>query len=134
MNPFMESEKLLISRGNPRTLAYSSDRPLPTTTGRAMPNELPQKPSPSIAHRFRAQLKQRDDEFRVSGLDVAPLPTTEDIVQLYELMLSELTFNSKPIITDLTVLAEEQREHGKGIADLICSRILEVRFCNFVFL
>ncbi|XP_023001210.1 polyadenylation and cleavage factor homolog 4-like isoform X1 [Cucurbita maxima] len=126
MNPFMESEKLLISRGNPRTLAYTSDRPLPTTTGRAMPNELPQKPSPSIAHRFRAQLKQRDDEFRVSGLDVAPLPTTEDIVQLYELMLSELTFNSKPIITDLTVLAEEQREHGKGIADLICSRILEV--------
>lgn len=126
MTPFMESEKLLISRGNPRNSAYPSDRQLPTTSGRTMPNELPQKPPPSIAHRFRAQLKQRDDEFRVSGHDIVPPPTAEDIVQLYDLMLSELTFNSKPIITDLTVLADEQREHGKGIADLICARILEV--------
>ncbi|XP_022158857.1 polyadenylation and cleavage factor homolog 4 isoform X3 [Momordica charantia] len=122
----MESEKLVISRGNPRTSPYPSDRALPTTSGRAMPNELPQKPPPSIAHRFRALLKQRDDEFRVSAHDAATPPSTEDIVQLYELMLSELTFNSKPIITDLTVLADEQREHGKGIADLICERILEV--------
>lgn len=134
MTRFMESEKLLISRGNPRNSVYPSDRPIPTTSGRTMPNELPQKPAPSIAHRFRAQLKQRDDEFRVSGHDVVPLPTAEDIVQLYDLMLSELTFNSKPIITDLTVLADEQREHGKGIADLICARILEVCFCNYIFL
>ncbi|KAG7012378.1 Polyadenylation and cleavage factor-like 4 [Cucurbita argyrosperma subsp. argyrosperma] len=126
MNRFMELEKLLISRGNPRAAAYSSDRQLPTTSGRAMPNELSQKPPSSIAHRFRSQLKQRDDEFRVSGHDSVPPPSSEFIVQLYELMLSELTFNSKPIITDLTVLADEQREHGKGIADLICTRILEV--------
>ncbi|XWS18225.1 hypothetical protein CRYUN_Cryun32bG0024900 [Craigia yunnanensis] len=80
--------------------------------------------------RFKDLLKQREDELRVSGGadddEVGATPNTEDIVQLYEAVLSELTFNSKPMITDLTIIAGEEREHGEGIADAICARIVEV--------
>ncbi|XP_039070624.1 polyadenylation and cleavage factor homolog 4-like isoform X2 [Hibiscus syriacus] len=96
----------------------------------AISNELAQKQLPSISERFKALLKQREDELRVSGCvaddDLGATLTTEEIVQLYEIVLSELTFNSKPIITDLTIIAGEQREHGEGIADAICARIIEV--------
>ncbi|XVE87824.1 hypothetical protein DITRI_Ditri19aG0019200 [Diplodiscus trichospermus] len=95
-----------------------------------MSNELAQKQLPSILERFKAILKQREDELRVSGGgdhdEVGATLSTEEIVQLYEAMLLELTFNSKPIITDLTIIAGEQREHGEGIADAICARIIEV--------
>ncbi|XP_024009957.1 polyadenylation and cleavage factor homolog 4 isoform X2 [Eutrema salsugineum] len=110
----MESEKIL----NPRLISINS-------TGRkGMPVELPQKPPPppSILERFKALLNQREDEF---GGEEVPPPSMEEIVQLYEVVLGELTFNSKPIITDLTIIAGEQREHGEGIANSICTRILE---------
>ena len=89
------------------------------------------KPSPQILERFKALMKQRDDEVRVTAGDddgVVSLPSSEEIVQLYEILLAELIFNSKPVITDLTIIAGEQKEHGKGIAEAICSRIIEVRF------
>lgn len=115
----MVSEKLSVNRENPRNLT--------TATTRAMPAELgAQKPPLTILDRFNALLKQRG-KIRVSaGEDAVSPPSAEEIVQIYELLLSELTFNSKPIITDLTIIAGEQREHGKGIADAICSRIIEV--------
>ncbi|BFG27513.1 hypothetical protein CerSpe_137870 [Prunus speciosa] len=129
----MASEKLLLSRENPRTLAFPHDRLIAASSAatgtKAMPsNELAQKPQPPtpIVDRFRALLKQRDDDLRVSPEDDVSPPSTEEIVQLYEMVLAELIFNSKPIITDLTIIAGEQRDHGKGIADAICARILEV--------
>ncbi|XP_023636372.1 polyadenylation and cleavage factor homolog 4 isoform X2 [Capsella rubella] len=115
----MESEKLL----NPRLLSVNSSS---TTTGRkGMSVELPQKPPPppSLLDRFKALLNQREDEFG-GGEEVLP-PGMDEIVQLYEVVLGELTFNSKPIITDLTIIAGEQREYGEGIANAICTRILE---------
>lgn len=131
----MASEKLLLSRENPRTLAFPHDRLIASSSAatgtKAMPsNELAQKPQPPtpIVDRFRALLKQRDDDLRVSPEDDVSPPSTEEIVQLYEMVLAELIFNSKPIITDLTIIAGEQRDHGKGIADAICARILEVCF------
>ncbi|KAG2688228.1 hypothetical protein I3760_09G085700 [Carya illinoinensis] len=114
----MDSEKLLVNRENLRNQSVA----------RAMANELaPQKSPQTILDRFRSLLKQRDDEFRNSAVDdaVSP-PRAEEIVQLYDLFLSELTFNSKPIITDLTIIAGEHKQLGKGIADAICARILEV--------
>ncbi|CAH1448318.1 unnamed protein product [Lactuca virosa] len=73
---------------------------------------------------------EREEEIRVSSggdddIEI-PLLSTEEIVELYEVVLSELVINSKPIITDLTIIAGEQREHGAGIADAICARIIEV--------
>ncbi|CAL0300414.1 unnamed protein product [Lupinus luteus] len=93
-----------------------------------MSNEIiAQKLPPSIlVGRFKALLKHRDDELRDSPGAPVPPPSTDEIVQIYELLLSELTCNLKPIITDLTIIAEQQREHAKGIADAICVHILEV--------
>ena len=123
----MYSQNLILSAENPRLLAFQQPLPFSSSaTAKPMSNEIAQKPPPSIlVGRFKALLKQREDELRVGGGHVPP-PSTEEIVQLYELLLSELTCNLKPIITDLTIIAEQQREHAKGIADVICARILEV--------
>ncbi|MED6128457.1 Polyadenylation and cleavage factor 4 [Stylosanthes scabra] len=134
----MYSENLILSAENPRPFAFhlplssSSSSTTSTTLANVKPmsNEIAQKPPPSIlVGRFKTLLKQRDDELRATllgGAGHVPPPSTEEIVQLYEMMLSELTCNLKPIITDLTIIAEQQREHARGIADAICARILEV--------
>lgn len=85
-----------------------------------MANELAQKSPLLILEKFRALLNQRED------VEDIPPPSSEEIVQLYEIVLADLTFNSKPMITDLTIIAGEMREHAEGIADAICTRILEV--------
>ncbi|KAG9145659.1 hypothetical protein Leryth_018716 [Lithospermum erythrorhizon] len=81
-------------------------------------------PPPTISERFREMVKEREEELRVSGDDVGL--SGDEIVRLYDILLSELSVNSKPIITDLTIIAGEQRMYGAGIADAICCRIIEV--------
>ncbi|KAL3840490.1 hypothetical protein ACJIZ3_025081 [Penstemon smallii] len=76
---------------------------------------------PLILDRFRAMLKKREEELMVFGGEAG----TDEIVRIYEIVLASLTLNSKPMITDLTIIAGEQRAHGEGIADAICSRIIE---------
>ncbi|KAL3522038.1 hypothetical protein ACH5RR_014872 [Cinchona calisaya] len=95
------------------------------TSNRAMENGVVLKPlaPPTILDKFRAMLKER--EVRVSEDNVVFL-STEEVVRIYEVVLSELRFNLKPIITDLTIIAGEQIDHGEGIADAICARIIEV--------
>ncbi|XP_076959424.1 polyadenylation and cleavage factor homolog 4-like [Bidens hawaiensis] len=94
------------------------DDPLANTTN--------PKSSTPILDRFKVLLKDREDEARVSIGPNDDVLSTGEIVELYEAVLSELVINSKPIITDLTIIAGEQREHGEGIADAICARIIEV--------
>lgn len=109
-------------------------------SNRTMPSDVVSKPgTPSILERFKGMMKERENELRVSGDEVVSL-STDEVVRLYEVVLSELTFNSKPVITDLTIIAGEQRIHGRGIAEAICSRILEVvlflyyyLFCRIAF-
>ncbi|KAJ6363999.1 hypothetical protein OIU76_029022 [Salix suchowensis] len=117
----MQPTKLL----NPKAATKAAAAAVTTT----MPNELlPQKPSASsVLDKFRSLLKQRQGsavEEGGGGGDGASL-SMEDVVEIYETVLNELTFNSKPIITDLTIIAGEQREHGEGIAAVLCARIVE---------
>lgn len=80
-----------------------------------------------ILERFRGMLRDWEDELRESGGgDKTPPLDGREIVRMYREFLTELIFNSKPIITDLTIIAGEQREHARGIAEAICCRIDEV--------
>ncbi|XP_059661896.1 polyadenylation and cleavage factor homolog 4 [Cornus florida] len=117
----MDEERFASARENPRNIGFANCN----NSNKSMPNDIAvqKPPSTTILDRFRIMLKKREDELRVSG-DLLRRP--EEIVRLYELVLNELSFNSKPIITDLTIIAGEQREHGEGIADVICARIIEV--------
>ena len=91
-----------------------------------MPNYIPQKFLPMVVDRFRVLLQERDDALRILDDDIIPLTCMDEVVQIYDLVLSEITFNSKPIITDLTIIDGEQREHAEGMAGVICARIIEV--------
>ncbi len=49
----------------------------------------------------------------------------------YRSMLADLTFNHKPIITSLSMLAGEHKGAASSIVAEIRQRILEVRHCTF---
>ncbi|KAL7244139.1 hypothetical protein ACSBR1_016385 [Camellia fascicularis] len=119
----MDEERFVSSRENPRFLGGFSNGGINNVNKPIMPGgEIAvQKGLPTILDRFKAILKEREEEMMVLSSE----EVTVEIVRLYELVLSELTLNSKPIITDLTIIAGEQREHAEGIADAICARIIE---------
>ncbi|KAF3336580.1 Polyadenylation and cleavage factor [Carex littledalei] len=92
------------------------------------PSSQNKVPAPSILlGRFQSMVRERDDEMRNRNPNQSPPPLDMiEIVSFYEELLGELAFNSKPIITELTILAGNQRAFAEGIADAICTRISEV--------
>ncbi|CAM0911066.1 unnamed protein product [Alopecurus aequalis] len=73
--------------------------------------------SGQVVQRFRARLREEAGEE----------PGAAAVVGVYEDALAELTFNCKPIITELTIIAEQHAAlAARGIADAICARIVEV--------
>lgn len=54
-----------------------------------------------------------------------------EIAESYLSSLVDLSNNSKPLINMLTMLAEENIEHGQIIVDAVEQRIAKVLICSF---
>lgn len=55
----------------------------------------------------------------------------DDAKTQYRTELSQLTFNSKPIINSLTIIADVNIENANDIVDVIVSKIRDVRILIF---